>query len=209
MRMRIAQVLSAGLLGVAGPLLASCGSSGGGLIPTANAGPLQSDFEAVAQAAEHGNGNCAATDEAIQKTERDFAALPGSIDTGLRKRLHEGIGSLRADALEICKQPAPQATVTSTSPRTTPTTRTTPTATTPTQTTSTPTQSTPATTPTTTGTGGGTPAPGSSGGEGSSGAGSGGGSEQGGAGAGSGGAGGGSGGAGGAAPGAGGLEGGK
>jgi hypothetical protein len=34
----------AGLLGVAVPLLLACGSSGGGLIPVGNAGPLQSDF---------------------------------------------------------------------------------------------------------------------------------------------------------------------
>ncbi len=37
------------LLGVATALLVSCGSSGTGLIPSANAGPLQNDFEAVAQ----------------------------------------------------------------------------------------------------------------------------------------------------------------
>ncbi len=207
MRMRIAQVLVAGLLGAAGPLLASCGSSGGGLIPMANAGPLKSDFEAVAHAAEKGNGSCTATEEAILKTEGDLAALPGSVDAGLRKQLREGVASLHKDALEMCKQPAPQATVTSTSPRTTTTTGTTPTATTPTQTTSTPTQTTPTSTPTTTGTGGGTPAPGSSGGEGSSGAGSGAGSEQGGSGGSSGGAP--AGGAGGAAPGAGSQEGNK
>ena len=40
----------AALLGVAAALIISCGSSGAGLIPTGNAGPLQSDFETVAQA---------------------------------------------------------------------------------------------------------------------------------------------------------------
>ncbi len=77
----------------------------------ANAGPLQSDFEAVAQAAENGDGSCTATEAAILKTERDFAALPASVDAGLRNRLREGIAKLHSDALELCKQPLPQATV--------------------------------------------------------------------------------------------------
>ena len=89
----------------AGPLLASCGSSGAGLIPAQNAGPLQSDFDAVAQAAEKGNGSCAATEEAILKTEQDFSALPATVDAGLRSRLREGITKLHSDALELCKQP--------------------------------------------------------------------------------------------------------
>ncbi len=184
MRMRIAQFLVAGLLGAAGPLLASCGSSGAGLIPTGDAGPLRSDFDAVAQAAAKGNGSCVATEGAILKTEQDFDALPGTVDAGLRKRLSEGIASLRADALGICKQPLSQATVTNTSPRTSTTTRSTSSTPTVTQTTSTPTQTTQTTTQTTTGTGGGTPAPGASGSEGASGSGS----EQGAAGPGSGGA---------------------
>ena len=51
-------VLLAGLLGVAAALLVSCGSSTAKLIPTADAGPLQRDFEEVAQAAEAGAGDC-------------------------------------------------------------------------------------------------------------------------------------------------------
>src|SRR5579862_7035838 len=74
------RLLMAGSLGVVVAIvLVSCGSSGKGLIPTANAGPLQSDFEAVAQAAQTGGGNCTATTEAINKTEQDFAALPATI----------------------------------------------------------------------------------------------------------------------------------
>ena len=84
------RALCAGLLGAAAALLAACGSSGKGLIPAANAGPLQSDFEAVAQAAQSGNGNCAETTEAIDKTERDFAALPSTIDPGLRQHAQHG-----------------------------------------------------------------------------------------------------------------------
>jgi hypothetical protein len=160
------RVLAAGLLGVAVALvLVSCGSSGKGLIPSANAGPLQSDFEAVAQAAQAGGGNCTATTEAINKTEQDFAALPATIDAGLHRRLREGISNLRERALALCTQPLAQ-TDTNTRPRTTTTTTTTTkTETTPTTpTTTTPSTPTTPTTPTTPSTppnnGGGTAAPG-------------------------------------------------
>jgi len=157
------RILLAGLLGVSAALLVACGSSGKGLIPSANAGPLQSDFEAVAQAAQSGEGSCAATEAAIAKTETDFAALPATIDSGLHKTLSLGIANLRRRALALCAQPLPQTTsttktttpTTATSTQTTPTTTSTPTETTATSTT--PTTSAPtATTP-----GGGTPAPGS------------------------------------------------
>jgi hypothetical protein len=193
----------AGLLGLAVALLVSCGGSGAGLIPVASAGPLHGDFDAVAQAAESGNGSCLATEEAILKTERDFSALPSTLDRGLRGRLREGIAKLRSEALGLCKEPFPQATATATSPKTTTTTRTTPTTPTVSQTTTTPT--TPTTTPTTSSPGGGTPAPGTGGGEVTPGAGS----EQGGAGAGEGTGRAGGGGSGSAVPGASGQEGGK
>jgi hypothetical protein len=149
----------AGLLGLAAALLVSCGSSGKGLIPTGDAGPLQSDFETVAQAAENGDGSCTATAEAIRKTEQDFGALPPSVDAGLRSTLERGISNLRSRALSLCAQPLAQTTTTSASPpRTTTSTQT---ATTPTVTTqTTTTQTTPATTtPTTSSPCGGTPAP--------------------------------------------------
>ena len=154
----------AGLLGVSAALLVACGSSGKGLIPSANAGPLQSDFEAVAQAAQSGEGNCTATEAAIEKTESDFAALPATVDAGLRKTLNVGIANLKRRALALCAQPLPQSTSTtktSTTPTTTTSTQTTPTTTsTPTETTAT--STTPTTsTPTATTPGGGTPAPGS------------------------------------------------
>ncbi len=160
------RVLATVLLGAAvAVVLVSCGSSGKGLIPSANAGPLQSDFEAVAQAAQTGGGNCTATTEAINKTEQDFAALPATIDAGLHRRLSEGISNLRERALALCTQPLAQ-TDTNTRPRTTTTTTTTTktetTPTTPTTTTpSTPTTSTTPTTPSTPpNNGGGTAAPG-------------------------------------------------
>ncbi len=131
----------AALLGVAAAVvLVSCGGSGKGLIPEANAGPLQSDFEAVSQAAQTGNGNCAQTTAAINKTERDFAALPTSVDSALHDRLSQGISNLRERALALCAQPLVP-TTTTTTPRTTTTT-------THTQTTPAPAETTPTTTTT-------------------------------------------------------------
>jgi cell division septation protein DedD len=156
---RLIRLLCAGLLGAAAALLVACGSSGKGLIPTANAGPLQSDFEAVAQAAQNGDGSCTTTEAALAKTEQDFAALPTTINRGLSKTLSEGISNLRRRALTLCAQPHPQATSSTNAPTTTTSTQTTPTTTT---TPTTPTQTVPTTTtPTSTTPGGGTPAPGS------------------------------------------------
>jgi cytoskeletal protein RodZ len=153
------RILLAGLLGVSAALLVACGSSGKGLIPSANAGPLQSDFEAVAQAAQSGEGNCTATEAAISKTESDFAALPATVDAGLHKTLSVGIANLRRRALALCAQPLPQATSTTSTPTTTTSTQTTPTTSTQTETSTAPTTST-TTPPTATSPGGGTPAPG-------------------------------------------------
>jgi hypothetical protein len=152
-------------LGLAAALLvSSCGGSGKGLIPLANAGPLQSDFEAVANAAREGNGNCVATNRALERTQQDFQRLPGSVNTALRNRLSEGITNLRDRALALCEQPlattstsTPATTTTQTTPTTTTGTQTTPTATTGTQTTPTTTTNTQTTTPAQ---GGGTQGPG-------------------------------------------------
>lgn len=153
MNMRILiRLIVVALLGVATGLLVSCGSSGKGLIPTANGTLLQGDFEAVARAAEAGNGSCKATESALGKTEEDFLALPTTVDRGLHKRLEKGITHLRKQALEICVQPSTTSTsTTSTQTSTTPTTG----STTSTETTSTPsatttTQTTPPSTSTTT-----------------------------------------------------------
>jgi len=173
------RVLLAASLGVLAGVLISCGGSGKGLIPVADAGPLQGDFEAVAQAAENGDGSCTSTESALLKTEQDFAALPPSVDSGLRNTIRQGIENLRKHALELCTQPLPQSTVTT--PNTT--TSTTSTDTTPTETQTTPTE-TQTTTPSPSGPGGGTPAPGEEGEEESPGLGKGegGGKEHGGAG---------------------------
>jgi len=158
----LARLIPAALLGAAAALLVSCGSSGSGLIPAANAGPLQSDFEAVAKAAREGNGSCAATEAALGKTEQDFLALPASVDRGLRTRLEQGIANLHARALAMCAQPVPSSTTTTATQTTTAQTQTTSTETTPTSTTPTTptsTSTTPAT-PTPPVQGGGTEAPG-------------------------------------------------
>ncbi|MEA2315631.1 MAG: hypothetical protein QOI03_2323 [Solirubrobacteraceae bacterium] len=156
----LAAALTAAALGAAAAGLVSCGSSAK-LIPAADAGPLQSDFEAVAQAAATGNGSCTATETALVKTERDFVALPTSVDAGLHSTLQKGISNLRARALSLCAQPLAQTTTTSTAPKTTSTSDTT----TATSTDTTPTTSTETTAATSTpapspsGPGGGTPAP--------------------------------------------------
>jgi hypothetical protein len=134
-------------------VLVSCASSGKSLIPTAQAGPLHSDFELVESAARSAHGSCAATEAAVGKTEADFAALPASVDAGLRARLREGIAKLHEDALELCAQPAGQPTSATT------TTSTQGTATTPATTPASTAQSAPTTsTSTATPPGGGTPA---------------------------------------------------
>ena len=150
-------------LGAAAALLIACGSSGKGLIPAAAGGPLQSDIEAVEHAAEAGNGNCSGTEAALLKTDQDYAALPATLDSGLRSNIRQGIENLRKVAKEACAQPLVQ-TTTTTTPKTT-STATTPTTTTPA--TTTPTTPAEETTPPTEeeagaggGPGGGTPAPG-------------------------------------------------
>src|ERR1700722_16741070 len=140
MRMLIRLIVVA-LLGAATALLVSCGSSGTGLIPSASAGPLQEDFEAVAKAAEAGNGNCSKTEEALGKTEEDFLALPATVDRGLHKRLEEGIANLRKQALAMCEEPTATETATTSTETTSTESATTPT--TPTNTVTTPPASTP------------------------------------------------------------------
>jgi hypothetical protein len=156
------KLILAGLLGTASALLIACGGSGGVLIPASQAGPLQGDVEAVEQAAEAGNGNCSATEAALLKTDQDYAALPTSVDTELRNRLHLGIENLHKVATEACQQPLAKTTTTSANTTTTKTatTPTTPTTTTTTTTTPTPPSSETPESEETPGAGGGTPAPG-------------------------------------------------
>jgi hypothetical protein len=182
------RLLLAALLGVSAAALLACGSSGSGLIPASAAGPLQSDFETVAQAAQSGEGSCTATEAALAKTDQDYAALPSTIDAGLRNTLRQGISNLRSRALALCAQPLAQSTVASTTPKTTPSTTTSTTTTTPpsTATTTTPPSTTTTAPPSEPGPGGGTPAPGAGEGESGQGGAEPGGSPSGGVGAGGG-----------------------
>jgi hypothetical protein len=156
-RIQLLRLFAAAALVLASASLLACGSSGKGLIPASDAGPLQSDFETVQQAAENGDGNCATTEAALLKTSEDLAALPAAVDAGLRNTLRQGVANLHEKALALCAQPLPQTTATNETPKPT-TTATTPTTTTTTTTSTTPT--TPTTTSTTPTPGGGTPAPG-------------------------------------------------
>jgi hypothetical protein len=158
-RVQLSRALAAALLGLTATLLLACGSSSKGLIPASDAGPLQSDFETVQQAAENGDGNCATTEAALLKTNEDLTALPSTVDAGLRNNLRQGVANLRVRALALCAQPLPQTTPTTETPKPT-TTATTPTTTTPPTTSTSTTTTPPATTPTTPTPGGGTPAPG-------------------------------------------------
>jgi hypothetical protein len=145
----IIRLLCAALLGVTAAVLVSCGGSGSGLIPSANAGPLRGDFEAVSRAASAGNGSCASTESALGKTEQDFLALPSTVNGGLRARLEQGISNLRKVALAVCLQASPTATSTTgaeTTPSTTASTATTETTPPTATTTSTGAQTTPTTT---------------------------------------------------------------
>jgi type IV secretory pathway VirJ component len=143
---------SAGIL-IASTTLLACSSSSRGLIPASDAQPLLTDFEAVAAAAQSGDGNCSETAGAIRKTEQDFAALPTSVASNLRNTLSTGISNLSTQALARCAQTTSRSTTTTTTSTTTETTTTSTTIETTTTTTT-------LTASTTTGAGGGTPAPG-------------------------------------------------
>jgi predicted phosphodiesterase len=112
MTMRVTRLLLAALLGVGAAVLAACGGTGNGLIPTGNASYLESDFQAVAQAALQGSGSCAATESAIEKTERDLRSLPSSVNAGLRRHLQEGTTNLATRARKVCAQPIGESTTT-------------------------------------------------------------------------------------------------
>jgi hypothetical protein len=143
------RLLTSALLGLGAVALLACGSSGKGLIPASAAGPLQGDFEAIATAAQAGDGECAATNEAIAKAEQDFAALPVTVDRGLRERIRTGLANLSSRGRAICAQPAPTTTATSTPTSTTSSSTTTTTSSTPSTTSTSSTTTSTATVPST------------------------------------------------------------
>jgi cell division protein FtsN len=144
------------LLGVAAALAVGCGDRSN-LIPGDAAAELKAQLAAVQAAVSA--GDCSAAQAAIDRASARYQALPGSVDTRLKKRLGEGIRALRDTAPKDCQAARTQTettptetTPTVTTPTQTTTTATTPTVTTPTQTTptTTPTETTPTTTPQTT-----------------------------------------------------------
>jgi hypothetical protein len=137
--------------------LAACGGgSSKALIPSADAGPLRDDFDAVASAID--SGDCPGTQRALARAQGDLDQLPARVSKRLRTRIQQGINTLAGQAAKECQaNQTTTATTTTTTPTTTTptTTETTPTVPTTTETTpTTPTTTTP-TTPTTTSTTGG------------------------------------------------------
>lgn len=147
-------------VGVAG--LAACAGSGSSRarIPSADAGRLSDDFDAVAAAVDA--GDCTAAARGVGQARSDVDSLPRRVSARLRARLTEGVDRLAEQAPRECLQARTrtetQPTVTeptvTTAPPTTPTqtvppttTETTPAPTTPT----TPAPTTPSTTPSGTG----------------------------------------------------------
>jgi len=122
-RRRRRSTAGVGLLVLVGVVLAigvaGCGGSTVGLIPSADASSLKQDFEAVARAAESGNGACAKTEAALQQTVTDFGALPTGLKRALHQRLQEGIDNLRERALAKCAEVTSTTTTTSTTKTTT------------------------------------------------------------------------------------------
>jgi len=116
---RLRRVALTALLLLAPAALAGCGSSAKGLIPSGQAQPLLADFEAVKRAAEQAGGECAHTEAALGKTERDFEALPATVSSALRNNLRLGIENLSVRARERCTQSAAGTNTTKTTTKTT------------------------------------------------------------------------------------------
>jgi hypothetical protein len=144
---RFLPYLLAFVLGTGAAGLVACGSgtASKALIPSADAGPLKTEFDDVAAAVS--NGDCPGATQALNHAQAHLDSLPGSTSVRLRRRLQSGISSLRSQAQEECvaAQTQTDTVPTTTEPATTDTTttETTPTDTTTTDTTPTDTTTTP------------------------------------------------------------------
>ena len=84
-------------------MLVSCGSSGAGLIPSENAGPLVADFQAGRTGgAERRRQLRAHRSGAAHAPNTTSQALPASVDAGLRARLQRRHRASADTALELC-----------------------------------------------------------------------------------------------------------
>ncbi len=124
-RPRITVLLLAFALGMAVAGLAACGGGGTNkaLIPASDAGPLNDDFDAVALAVD--DGDCTGATNALVKAQSHLDQLPGRVSVRLRRRLQEGINTLKTQAARECEEnqqtTATQTTTTATTTTTTPT----------------------------------------------------------------------------------------
>lgn len=120
-------------LGIGAAGLSACGSgSSKALIPAADAGLLQDDFDAVAAAI--ADDDCPRASSAVDRAQARVDSLPRSTSQRLRQRLRDGLGTLRRQAAAECVAPV-ETTTTETLPTDTTTTETLPTETLPTETT--------------------------------------------------------------------------
>jgi hypothetical protein len=131
-----------------------CGSDRSNLIPSSRASELVNQLDAIKSAIDA--GDCTGLDAKITRFHDDATSLTTPVDSRLRKRLNQGVKSLRDHALTDCQAAAAAKTSTTTTDTTTTdttpttTTDTTPTTTTDTTTTdTTPTDTTPTDTTTT------------------------------------------------------------
>lgn len=146
-----------------------CGSDRSNLIPSQRAQELTAQLDALK--AQIDAGQCAGIAARVRVFHDDATTLPNAVDKRLRRRINDGVTSLRKNALTTCRNAAAKLaaeqqdqtqtdttpTDTTTTETTTTTTETTPTTSTPTI--STPTETTPPTTVTPPDTGGGTAGP--------------------------------------------------
>ncbi len=158
----LTRLLPAGALGAGAALLVSCGGGGTGLIPAADAGPLQTDFNNVAQAVS--SGDCHGASTALRRARHDFNALPPTVNAALHKRLNDGLINLNHTVPHQCAQSSTSSTSSSTTQTTPPpTTQATPstsdTTTTPPTSSATHTSTQTQPPPTTSSSSGGTPSP--------------------------------------------------
>jgi hypothetical protein len=150
-RSRLVVYLLAFAFGASAAGLAACGGgTSKALIPSADAGPLRDDFDAVGSAIDA--GDCPGAEQALAHAQSHLDQLPARVSVRLRRRIQQGLNTLHNQSAKECQANQTQTvtTPTETVPTVTtpPPTTTVPTTTTPTvPTTTTPT--TPTTTPTT------------------------------------------------------------
>jgi hypothetical protein len=121
------------VLGFGAAALGACGSSSSSksLIPVADAGPLQNDFDAVASAiADH---DCPGSSSAIRRAQAHVDSLPRATSEQLTQRLQDGLQTLQRQAADECVATVATTTTETTTTETT-TTDTVPTDTLPTDT---------------------------------------------------------------------------